>query len=363
MWPWEKAHSRLKFDISETEIINHLTDGILVLDKNGKILLANNAAEKILTIEKERVIGRTIFWLDRFIILSPHIPLFSKKKEEKEAQIRENLILKITTVPTFSENNKVGVLVILHDITKEKIIEKAKSDFLTLATHQLWTPTSAIKWSLRMLLDGEFGKLTKKQEEIVKKIYETNNREIKLVGDLLQVAKIEEGKYLSNLKLLNINELIAAVINNYQKIIKKQRLTLKFNKEAVVPNIMADEIKMRIAIENILNNSIKYTPPRGKISISVSKIDQDEVKIKISDTGIGIPKNQQNRVFTKFFRASNVIQRDTEGTGLGLYMAKNIIEAHGGEIWFESEEGKGTTFYITLPIKKRFGEFITSKFY
>jgi signal transduction histidine kinase len=251
----------------------------------------------------------------------------------------------------------------LRDITREKLIEKAKSEFIRLSTHQLWTPASAVKWSLQILLEGDIGDLSKKQRELIEKIYKANNREIKLIGDLLIVAQIEMGRCLSGMVLSDIGELIQFLIDNYKREAEKKEIKIEFRKpEEQLPKVMIDVEKMKLAIKNIINNAVKYTSSRGTIVISLKK-NKKEIEVQISDTGMGIPKNQQERVFTKFFRGSNITQIDTEGTGLGLYIAKNIIESHGGRIWFESEKGKGTTFYFTVPVKKEFGEFITGEFY
>jgi two-component system sensor histidine kinase VicK len=138
------------------------------------------------------------------------------------------------------------------------------------------------------------------------------------------------------------------VIDLYKEEIKKKNLNFQFKKPKKLPKVKVDVEKIYLAIQNLLENAIRYNKVGGEIEI-ILKEKEKEIEFSIRDTGIGIPKNQQSRVFTKFFRGSNAIRMETEGSGLGLFIAKNIIEAHGGRIWFESEEGKGTTFYFTLP--------------
>lgn len=261
------------------------------------------------------------------------------------------------------KERKRGTLVILRDITREKLVDRMKSEFVTLAAHQLRTPTSAVKWALKTLLEGDLGALNKKQKEIIEEAYVTNDRSIKLVNDLLDVAQIEEGKYLSKITLSNIEDIIQSVVDSYSKSIKEKKLKVELKKsKEELSRVMLDVAKMRTAIRNIFDNAVRYTLPGGKISI-ILKGGEKEIEIQIQDTGLGIPLYQQEKVFTKFFRSVNIMRVDTEGTGLGLYIAKNVIEAHGGRIWFKSEEGKGSTFYFTVPIKKEFGEFLTEEFY
>jgi len=347
-------------------VIAYLTDGLLIFDKNNNISLINPQAEKIFNVESREVLGRSVLELSHFPNIQPLISFLGggiREVSKKEIIIKENFILEVSSVSMIVKKEKIGSLVILHDISKEKLIERMKSEFVTLAAHQLRTPASAVKWTIRMLLDGEMGEMTKEQKEAVEKTYKTNEKMIRLVDDLLNVAQIEEGKYLSRLVLSDIEEVIQSVINFYGERIKQKNLKFKFQKsKEKLPQVMLDEEKMIIAVKDILDNAIRYTPVGGRITISI-RMRIEEIEIQIQDTGLGIPRNQQNQVFTKFFRAANIKKIDTEGTGLGLYISKNIIEAHGGRIWFKSEKGKGSIFYFTIPVKEKFGEFLTKEFY
>ena len=224
---------------------------------------------------------------------------------------------------------------------------------MTISAHQLRTPLSAIKWTIRMLLDGDVGKLTDEQTEFLKKAYQSNERMVNLVNDLLNVTRIEEGRYLYNPEELDMIELIEKTIIPLKEIAERKNLKFEFlkPKEKEI-KVRVDKEKISLAISNLVDNAINYTK-EGKISIQFEYDSKDkQVKFSVKDTGIGISEEQQKRLFSKFFRGINAIKAETEGTGLGLFIAKNIIEAHGGRIWFESEEGKGTTFYFTLPLKK-----------
>ncbi len=361
-----RQNGNQKFYGKDIEIIDYLMDGILVFDENNRLSLANFQIEKFFGVKKKDIIGKTSLILNQVLNLRPlssFLGTETKKITKKNIKIRENFILEVTMIPMVSREERSGTLVVLRDVTREKFIDRAKSEFVTLAAHQLRTPSSAVKWALQTLLEEDIGDLNKKQKELIRETYKTNDKAIKLVTDLLNVAQIEEGKYLSDITLSDIKEVVQSLIDDRRKEIKQKNLNFEFKKpKEQLPKVMIDTNKMKIAIGNILNNAIKYTLSGGRIIISL-KGNGKEIEIQIIDTGLGIPQYEQEKVFTKFFRGVNIKKIDTEGTGLGLYIAKNIIEAHGGRIWFKSEEGKGTTFYFTVPVKKQFGEFISGKFY
>ncbi len=344
-------------------IITNFADGLLVFNEEGNLSLINPHAEVFFDVKSRDIIGRSILELSTFPTLATLVSLFRGEIKgifRKELAIKENLILEVSTIPMVSGEEKLGNLVILHDITREKVIEKMKTEFVSLAAHQLRTPLSAIKWALRMLLDGDLGKITDEQRDFVEKTYKSNERMISLINDFLDITRIEEGRYLYKPTLESIENLIQFVINAYKEEIERKNLELDFKKpEKKLPRAVVDVEKIRLAIENLLDNAVRYTPPGGRVTISLRYAEKEkEIEFSIKDTGVGIPKDQQERVFAKFFRGVNVMRMETEGTGLGLFIAKNIIEAHGGKIWFESEEGKGTTFYFTLPLKEEFWGFL-----
>ncbi len=362
-WSKENNYQLEKKEI--LNIVNNLTEGLLVFDNKSKLSLINPKAENILGIKKEDVLGKNILNLSSFPGCEKIVSVLGGGIEEiskREVEIEENFILEIDSIKV-GEHEKVGALVILRDITREKKAERMKTEFVTLAAHQLRTPMSGIKWSLRMVLDGEGGKLTEKQKEVLEKAYYTNDKVIELINDLLNVAKIEEGKYISKTKLERLEELIERVVEKYKKEIDEKGLDCRIEEPSEdLPKVMMDRDKMEIAFSNILKNSISYTLSGGKITVSITK-EEKYLKVEVKDTGVGIPRFVQERIFEKFFRSKNVMKIETEGTGLGLYITKNIIKAHGGRIWFESEEGKGTSFFFTLPVKKEFGEYMPPELY
>ena len=338
-------------------IINNLTDGLLVFDKENKLLLVNPMTEDLFKIKKKDITGKSILELSKIAILRPLTEVLEKKITEntkkifkKEIKIGDNLILKTSIVPIIREKEKIGNLVILHNITREKLVEKLKTEFVSLAAHQLRTPLSAIKWTIKMVLEGDLGSINKEQREFLEDAYKSNERMINLINSLLNVSRIEEGRYIFNPVLADIEEITERVISSYKQESQKKEIKIEFERpEKKLPKVVLDIEKIQIVIDNLLKNALKYTLRGGKVTISL-KSGKKEIEFSIKDNGVGIPENQQKRIFTKFFRATNIKKMDTTGSGLGLYITKNIIKAHGGKIWFTSKEGKGTTFYFTIPI-------------
>jgi len=335
-------------------IINHFVDGILVFDKDNKIALINPQTEKFFKVKPEEVIGKSLSQLRSYPFLKKLEELIGeeiKKIYRKELHLSEKLILEVSVVPIILREEKIATILIFHDVTREKLIERMKSEFVSIAAHQLRTPLSALKWTLKMLLEGDLGPITQEQAEFVEKIYNANERMIRLINDLLDVTRIEEGRYVYKLSLVKLDIIIEKMILFYKDLAEKKKLKIEFKKEGEDFEVRVDEEKIKLAIQNLVENAIRYTLPQGEIMISLKR-REEEIEFSIKDTGVGIPEHQKERVFSKFFRGENVMRIETEGTGLGLFITKNIIESHGGKIWFESEEGKGTTFYFTLPISQ-----------
>ena len=339
-------------------IVTNFVDGLMVVNKQGIVTMINPEFEKMFGVKKSKVKGEKLRRLKSVRLFAPAIDLLLDKEgiisiERKEFTSQEEVIIEVTTVSLKEKKEEGGHLIIFHDISREKIVEKLKSEFVSISAHQLRTPLSAIKWTLRMMLDGDIGKISKEQKGFLEKTYRTNERMILLTNDLLDITRIEEGRYLCEPTLVDIKELIGQIIKIFKDEIKEKRIKLEFKKsEKDLPKVKIDVEKMKLVIQNLIENAVRYNPQGGKITISL-KSNNKEIEFLIKNSGCGIPKAQQKRVFSKFFRASNAAKIDTEGTGLGLFISKNIIEAHEGKIWFKSEENKETCFYFTIPIFKR----------
>lgn len=233
----------------------------------------------------------------------------------------------------------------------ERLLEadRLKSQFVTIAAHQLRTPLSGVKWALRLLLDGDLGELRDAQLEFVRKAFEVNERMIHLVNDLLNVSRIEEGRFGYNLASGNLVSLLQKVVEQNEFRARELRLNLSFEvPQKPLPQVLFDSDKLGIALSNIIDNALNYTFADGSVRVAISE-GPGYVKITVNDTGVGIPKNEMPRLFTKFFRGENVVRMQTDGSGLGLYITKNVIDAHNGTISVSSEEGRGTTVSVLLP--------------
>jgi signal transduction histidine kinase len=252
--------------------------------------------------------------------------------------------------PVVLRGKIVGAVEVFRDITKEKEIDKAKTEFVSLASHQLRTPLSTVSWYSEMLLAGDAGEVTPDQKKYLEEIYRGNQRMVDLVNTLLDVSRIEMGTFMVEPKPTDIVKLAKSVIDEQKLQISEKKLKFSSSFGNYIPLVRVDPKLLRMVIQNLLSNAIKYSPDGGKIEVAIFMEDKKNVLLTVADAGYGIPKNQQDRIFTKLFRADNVIGKDTEGTGLGLYIAKSIVEQAKGKISFDSIENKGTTFYVTLPI-------------
>jgi two-component system sensor histidine kinase VicK len=248
-------------------------------------------------------------------------------------------------------------------VTKEREIDRAKTEFVSLASHQLRTPPTAIKWLIELILSDKNGKFTESQKKSLGYIGAANERMIKIINSLLDVSRIELGKFSFKPVIVDINLCAQEIAKELKFSLKKKNLRLieEYSKPKIVISTDANLLKM--VIQNLLTNAINYSHEKGKITMSISQknkgesfggkiMEQNSAVLSFSDEGCGIPKKQCFRVFTKLFRADNAGKTYNEGNGLGLYIVKYIVDGLHGNIWFDSEENKGTTFYVAIPVSK-----------
>lgn len=371
----ENEKSTLQREKAKDEaVLLAIGDGLVVTDKQRNILLVNKAFERLLGWEKHEVLGR------RFSDIVPMLTeddevvppkerfrpllLISGKKVKSmdgtfvtttsdyyyQKKDKSKFPVVTTSTPIVLGEDVVGTVEVFRDVTEEREIDKAKSEFVSLASHQLRTPLSTIKWYTEMLVAGEAGKLTDEQQKYLDEIYVGNQRMIELVNALLNVSRIEMGTLAVDPHPTDLVELANGVVEELKPLIEEKQIDFNTDFEKDLPEVKVDPKMIRVAIQNILTNAIKYTNPNGKVTIALKKSGKSII-IQISDSGVGIPEHQQDKIFTKLFRADNVKEMDTQGTGLGLYIVKSIIEETGGKIWFKSKVGEGTTFFVTIPLK------------
>jgi signal transduction histidine kinase len=229
-------------------------------------------------------------------------------------------------------------------------LSRAKSEFIAIASHQLRTPLSTIKGYLSMILEGNYGKLPEKIKEKVENVYQSNERLIKLVNDVLSVSKIEAGETEMNWEKEDLREIIKEVISELSIKAREKNLYLKFEEPKEFPKILLDREKIRQVILNLVDNAIRYTQ-KGGVTVRL-QIGNGRLQIVVSDTGEGLTKEEKEKLFERFSRGTAGTKFWTEGAGLGLYIARRFVEMHKGKIWAESEgRGKGSTFYVELPMR------------
>src|SRR3989339_46232 len=340
----EKAYesekmSKEKIDEARVEdeaLLSSIGDGVIAIDKTGKIMFINEAAEKMLGYSQAEAVSKQV----------ENVLLVQNEKGEPVPKERNWLY----NVLVFGEKI-IGAVDVFRDITVEKQIDKSKSEFVSLASHQLRTPLTAIKWYAEVLMRKKEGNnITLKQKKYLREILHGNERMIKLIDVMLNVSRLEAGKVKINLEPANIKELLTDIIKEQKFDINHKKQKFTFFCQNGLPEIMTDKNLFRLVFQNLISNAIKYTPDKGEVSCKVEKKDEN-ILIEVEDTGIGIPKDQQKRIFEKLFRADNAFSHTGEGNGLGLYAAKATVENLGGKIWFNSEQGKGTEFFVNFPIK------------
>lgn len=344
-------------------IIQGIGDGVFVVDKNLNIIMFNPKAEEISGYKAEEAIGQAYKKVlkfvyedskktnDKFIIntfkfgkgqkMTNHTLLY--KKDGTSVEVADS------AAPLKDENGEIfACVVVFRDVSKERIIDKAKTEFVSLASHQLKTPLGSINWDTEMLLNNDYGKLEKKPKEIVNEIHQMNKRMITLVDSLLNVSRLEMGKLNIEIEKININKIIDDLLKEMNILINKKNHQVIKNYQRNLNRFLIDQKLIRIVIQNFLSNAIKYSPSNGKIEINLTE-KNNQVIISITNTGEPIPKKDQDKIFSRMFRASNAQEIDPDGNGLGLYLVKLIAKASGGKTWFKSDKKSGTTFYFSFP--------------
>lgn len=361
----ETERDRATRERDKVDIILHsIGDGVFVVDKDYKVIVFNGVAEKISGFGAKEVIGKRYDKILKFVFEKDEkindefvrraIESGSAKQMSNHTVIirkdGQRVPVADSAAPIKDKSGEIaGCVVVFRDVTREREIDTMKSEFVSVASHQLRTPLTGIKWFTEFLLKS---KLSAKTKDYVKQISTSNERMVRLVDDLLNVSRIETGrKFDIVLKDTDIVPIIKSVVKEQTLSAEQKHIALVCSADAPDKLILPiDELKIRQVFQNLINNAIKYSKDKTKVIIGCQQ-KKNEVIFFVKDNGVGIPEHQQSRVFTKFFRAENILTMHTDGTGLGLYIVKAIAEAHGGKVWFESAENKGTTFFFSLPAK------------
>jgi signal transduction histidine kinase len=348
-----------------TAIITNFTDPIIVLDNNNKINMINPAATRSFGLNNSDL-GKQVETNDNFSMANfkPIIKKdftinkidnqnqdqnFASEEIIIKANIQETTYKVITTKVFGPGEIFFGTMKIFYDLTREKIIDKLKSEFVTVAAHQLRTPLSAVKWAIKLILDGDVGLITTEQHKLLQKGFQSNEQVINVINDMLNVSSIEEGRFEYNFGMSDFRILLKSVLESLEHQQKLKNIQIKSDITDQLLDIYMDQEKISLVVQTLLENALNYSPEHGIIEITV-KIINKRLQFTIKDNGIGIPAKDQTKLFSKFFRAKNAMRIKTEGTGLGLFISKNIINHHHGQITYLSDESKGTEFTVNLPI-------------
>ncbi len=346
-------------------IISSMGEGLVVVDKDNNIIMANPAAVRLLETPAEKFIGKNIieaiplFIGNDLIALEDHpIIMAVKSKKTIISNLGDDLYLSKSSGQKFSVfmvsaplsfEEDSGAVVMFRDASEEKALDDAKIGFISIASHQLRTPLTSIRWFSEMLMDGDAGEINGEQKGFVELIYNGTERMINLVNLLLQIARVEAGRLKIIPVMIDFKNTTNGVVATLKTILANKEQTVEITTNPTpLPSIPMDQEVIWQVIQNLLSNASRYSPVKSVINVAVIKKD-DHIEYSVKDSGIGIPEEYRPRIFEKFYRADNALKLVPEGSGLGLSLVKMLVERWGGKIWFESEEGKGTTFFFTIP--------------
>ncbi|HSE56542.1 MAG TPA: HAMP domain-containing sensor histidine kinase [Candidatus Paceibacterota bacterium] len=237
---------------------------------------------------------------------------------------------------------------LLAEVEQLKTANQNKADLISISAHELRTSLSAVKWLLKMLVDEDFGKLSDEQRSLLERASLSNDRMIALVNDVLTLNHTDDSTINYKIELIDMVQLVDEVVFDFTSEGFKKGVEIVFIKPSERLSVSGDKLRLRVVMQNLLENAIKYSERGSRISIFLTPAGEN-VQLTVKDSGIGIPPDEQQNIFNKFFRASNAVKKESVGSGLGLYTTKRIIEVHKGTITFETEQGKGTSFMVTLP--------------
>lgn len=361
----ERNHA-MQIARKDDAIIADIGDALVVIDAKGRVILTNSRFAELFGQTSDEVMGRNFY--EVLVLVDARGRVVPERQRPITRSLHGNTKVTVSlsdglyykrrdgvvfpaayTVSPIEADGKVsGVIEIIRDISAEAEIDRAKTEFISLASHQLRTPLTAAKWYSELLLDGEVGALEPAQEKYVQKVRSATLRTIELVGSLLNLSRLEMRSIMVEPKLTDVVKLAQEMIKDAAEQISSRKVIMRERYSERPIMVRVDPDLMRIMIENLLSNAIKYSPEGATITLAVMT-DKDGTLISVQDTGYGIPKQQQDKIFTKLFRADNIKTKDTQGSGLGLALVKTLVEYSGGEIWFESVEDVGSSFYIRIP--------------
>jgi PAS domain S-box-containing protein len=358
----EKSLKDIAYEKSRVStIINFMVDGVLVTDRESLIVLHNPAATRLLEIESLPIINKPLSQCINDNNLADAVDAALNAEESMYLEISREIspckeegvfFLRADVAPVLDEEGRVmGSVTVLHDITQEKELNRMKSDFLTMVSHELRAPISAIQQQLSVIQEGMAGSITAKQKNMLIRAKERTKGILDLINDLLNVSKIDSGIVVQHKELIELEDVIERTCQLMEPEAEAKGIKLSMEINKSLPLIKADKGNMEELFINLIGNAVKYNLKDGSINIRVLR-EGESLRVDVSDTGIGISEKDIPRIFDRFYRVKDNQTRMIVGTGLGLPIAKGIVEAHHGSIQTNSKEGKGTTVTVFLPCEK-----------
>lgn len=394
-----KTHDEhsLSSHIKESEfstVLSSIGDGVIVTDQQLRIVAFNSTAEDLLGKKESEVLGESVEALFFFhneqrseqpfdfngvierkeeVAQAEHMfmlqlgELTIAEAEKQAAEVAEadpadrtvgaDLIwipITLLGAPIVEEGTLRGAVFTVRDVSREYEINRMKSEFVSIVSHQLRTPLSAIKWFLETLIENKQGDpVSERQQDYMEQAFQSNERMISLINDLLNVSRLEAGKIRNERETVEIAAIVASVVKEIDTFAHANNVTIDCSFcDGPLPEVLVDPGKVRQVIQNLISNGVKYSKGKSTLKIDAT-VEKTHIVFSIADQGIGISPEDQERLFEPFFRAGNAIATQAEGSGLGLYICKMLLEMNEGEIWVESVVGEGTTFYFSLPLDKQ----------
>ena len=350
-------------DLLSPIVLDSLTSGVLAVDLEDRVLFVNIALSRRLGVDRDACVGKSA--LELFGTLNPHSsvkrsPLYRlRRRDDTRNMFREvewsdgNRIvhLREDSSPLHDKSGQlIGRLFAYHDLSWEKTIDQMKSEFISIASHELRTPMTAIKGSVDLILGGCAGEVNAEAMELLEIAHSACDRMIRLINNILDLSKIEAGQIKLNLTSINLADVVERSLRNLGGLAAQDEITLNLESASELPRIEADEDRIEQVITNLLSNAIKFSPAKGQVSVHLST-DSSWVRCSISDRGCGIDEKDLDRVFGKFQQVA-APKRGT-GTGLGLAITRALVTEHRGKIWVESRVGEGSRFVFCLPVGAR----------
>jgi PAS domain S-box-containing protein len=352
---WDK-YNRVLSDKKQTDaVIRSVAEGLLVVDAQGKVVMMNPAAERLLGVARKDKIGKPV---DESLKDEQIISLVkdSKNKNGKEIELfsqnnETSKTIRASSAVIENENGQtVGMVSVLSDITKQKEIDRLKAGFVANVTHELRTPLVSIDKAISLLLSQNGSNLSQSQTQFLAIASRNCKRLSLLINDLLDLAKLEAGKMNVVLSACSIDKVVSESIEGLNPWAGAKSVTLVNKAEVNLPQVKIDPDKIIQVLNNLIGNAIKFTPNNGTITVEAKLYNDHEVVVSVQDTGVGIAKNELDKVFDKFYQTGERVATDVSGTGIGLSIAKEIAQLHGGKIWVESDSGQGARFSFTIPL-------------